>query len=47
MPKRLCYFNNELLNEYPFLKTVCCPDNQVKCIPCGSEFLVAHGGKLI
>ena len=44
MPKRSCTFNNELQNEYPFLKKVCRQDNRVKC-SCGSEFSVAHGGR--
>jgi len=44
MPKSSCTFNDELQNEYPFLKKICRQDNRVKCFSCGSEFSVAHGG---
>lgn len=45
MPKRSCIFNQELQNEYPFLKKVHVLDNRVKCLTCGSEFSVSHGGR--
>jgi hypothetical protein len=44
MPKRSCTFNNELQNEYPFLKNVLNQVDRVKC-SCGSEFSVSHGGR--
>lgn len=42
MPKRKCGINDNIRNEFPFIKGV---EENVECNLCNAKFCIAHGGR--